>query len=239
MWTHPGTHRCQILLAVSGKRVLEIGFGEGYGADYLAKSAHEVVGVDMAAGNITRAQAKYPRPNLQFVYTDGTRLDFPDESFDVVGAFQVIEHVPEPNLIFFLKEIFRVLAPSGLVCLSTLNLSHNQKPGKVCLSTLNLSHNQKPGKLYQKLCYHEKEFTAIELKQLLSKVFASVEIHGLYLTQRHHIYQRLKKWGLNRIGPTRLNPISKFYEHVTVDDFVARPFANDSALDLLALCRKS
>ncbi|MBI2174290.1 MAG: hypothetical protein HYU33_03760, partial [Candidatus Omnitrophica bacterium] len=92
---------------------------------------------------------------------------------------------------------------------------------------------------YQKLCYHEKEFTAIELKELLSKVFASVEIHGLHLTWRHHIYQRLKKWGLNRIGPTRLNPISKFYEHVTVDDFVARPFANDSALDLLALCRKS
>jgi 2-polyprenyl-3-methyl-5-hydroxy-6-metoxy-1,4-benzoquinol methylase len=208
---------------VSGKRVLEIGFGEGFGADYLAETAREVVGVDIAPGNIPRAQAKYPRPNLRFALIKGTRLDFPNASFDVVGSFQVIEHIPEPELPVYLGEIRRVLAPDGVAVISTLNLAHNMKPGRP----------------YEKLCYHEKEFTGPELRALLTQTFPRVELHGLYLSPAHHLAQRLKKWGLNRLGPPALNPVARFYERVTVDGYRTRPRVTRAALDLIAVCRVS
>lgn len=206
-----------------GKRVLEIGFGEGYGTDYLAEVAQEVIGVDIAPGNIPRAAAKYQRPNLRFALMQGHTLEFPDQSFDVVASFQVIEHIPEPDLATYLTEIRRVLKPEGVACISTLNLEHNRKPGQP----------------YTKLCYHEKEFTGPELRAWLARVFPWVELHGLYLTPTHHLVQRLKKWGLMKLGPAHLNPVARFYDRVTVKDFVTRPRISAVALDLIAVCRNS
>jgi SAM-dependent methyltransferase len=206
-----------------GKRVLEIGFGDGYGANFLAEVAREVTGIDMAPGNAPRAQAKYPRPNLRFLHMEGSELRFPDGSFDLVGSFQVIEHIPEPRLPTFLTEIRRVLSPYGVCCLSTLNLEHNMKPGRP----------------YEKLCYHEREFTAPELQRLLETVFPVVELHGLYLTPAHRAAQRLKKWGLDKWGPRRLNPVARFYDAMSVDAFRAKPRVSAAALDLLAVCRKT
>ena len=206
-----------------GKRVLEIGFGEGYGASYLAEVAQDVTGIDMAPGNIPIAQRKYPRENLHFRQMEGTRLDFPDGSFDVVGSFQVIEHIPEPRLAGHLTEVRRVLSPGGIYCLSTLNLEHNMKPGT----------------RYEKLCYHEKEFTGPELRGLLQQFFPSVEMYGLYLTGRHRFFLRLKRWGLMKLGPARVNPVARFYERVSVEDYRTKPGISRHALDLIAVCRTS
>jgi ubiquinone/menaquinone biosynthesis C-methylase UbiE len=205
-----------------GKRVLEVGFGEGYGASYLAEIAREVIGIDLAPGNIARASAKYRRANLYFQQMDATRLSFPEESFDVVCSFQVIEHIPEPQLLAYLAELARVLRSDGLACLSTLNLAHNMKPGRP----------------YEKLVYHEKEFTAPELAQLLQQVFPKTQLYGLHRTMRHEAYQRLKKWGLERFGPRRLNPVARFYERVSVRDFAVSKDVSQAALDLIAVCRK-
>ena len=206
-----------------GKRVLEIGFGDGYGANFLAEVAQEVIGIDMAPGNIARASAKYPRANLRFQHTDGSRLPFADGSFDVIGSFQVIEHVPESQLVSFLAEIARVLRPDGVCCLSTLNLAHNMKPGKP----------------YSKLIYHEKEFTAPELERLLKQVFPAVQLYGLHLTRAHRLFQRLKKWGLDRLGPESLNPIARFYRRMSTADFSVSPDVSDACLDLIAVVRKT
>ena len=208
---------------VAGKRVLEIGFGYGYGSNYLAEVAADVTGIDMAHGNIPRAQATYPRPNLRFLHMEGTRLRFSDGSFDVVGSFQVIEHIPEAQLGDHLSEVRRVLRPEGVYCLSTLNLAHNIKPGRP----------------YQKMHMHEKEFTGPELRALLERFFPQVDLYGLYLTPKHRLYLRLKRWGLNRLGPPRLNPIARFYTDASVADFVARPGASRDALDLIAVCWNS
>ena len=207
----------------SGKRVLEVGFGSGYGTAYLAEVAQEVIGIDMALGNIPRATAAYPKTNLRFLHMDATRLAFPEASFDLVCSFQVIEHIPEPQLSQYCAEIRRVLRPAGLACLSTLNLAHNMKPGK----------------RYDKLIYHEKEFTAPELEALLTQVFPHVEILGLHLTAKHRVFRRLKRWGLDRYGPPPLNPIARFYQCASAKDFVVTRNVSTAALDLIALCHNS
>ncbi|MBI2885246.1 MAG: methyltransferase domain-containing protein [Candidatus Omnitrophica bacterium] len=206
-----------------GKRVLEVGFGEGYGSHWMADLAREVVGIDIVAGNVPRAQARYQRPNLQFRHMDATALDFPSGSFDVVCSFQVIEHVPEPQLLAYLREIFRVLTPQGVFCVSTLNLANSMKPGRP----------------YQKLIYHEKEFTGPELDALLRQVFPSVDMRGLFLSPMQRVVQRFKRWGLHRLGPPQWNPIARAYHQASTRDFVVRPCVTRSSLDLFALCRKA
>ena len=197
---------------VAGQRVLEVGFGSGYGTVYLAEQAREVVGVDVVEGNIARAQTSYARANVRYLSFDGRHLPFDDGAFDAACSFQVIEHVPEPQLVAWLTEIRRVLVPGG----------------RFFVSTLNLEHNRKPGRPYEKLPYHEKEFTAPELHELLARVFPHVAMHGLQPTLLHRGVRRLKRWGFL---------IQRFYDRASTADFVVMPRGIRRAIDLIAVCQ--
>ena len=199
---------------VAGRRVLEVGFGDGYGSAFLAKSAADVQAVDVVEGNIPLARKKYPLPDLAFHHFDGLHLPFPDVAFDAAGSFQVIEHVLEPHLIPWLAEIRRVLKPGGAFYVSTLNLEHARKPGKP----------------YEKLIYHEKEFTAPELKELLGQLFRRVDMYGLHPSLKHRFFRRLKKWGFRA---------ESFYSRMTPADFVVHSAGLPRSLDLIAVCENA
>ncbi len=102
-----------------GKRVLDAGCGAGYGSAELAHVAEVVVGVDSAAEAIEFARANYRLPNLQFEQASCTALPHPDSSFDLVVAFEVIEHLEEWRE--FLTQVRRVLAANGQFIVSTPN----------------------------------------------------------------------------------------------------------------------
>lgn len=83
---------------------------------------HDVHGVELIADHIPAARKR----GVQAVHGDVDRgLPFPDASFGLVVANQVIEHVRRTDT--FLREIRRVVKPNGYVCISTNNLSswHN------------------------------------------------------------------------------------------------------------------
>ncbi len=148
---------------VGNKRVLEIGYGSGYGAAYLSKSAPSIVAVDITPESISYWQDKEDKNNLIFVQADGLRLPFKDGSFDVALSFQVIEHIASRNVLNYLSEIRRVIKPGGGVYLvSTPN------------SRMRLLPFQKPWNPE-----HQKEYTDEELKKLLSRVFEEVKLYGL------------------------------------------------------------
>jgi len=180
------------------------------------------VGIDLVQRNIPRARAKYPRTNLVFQYFDGLHLPFLDDTFDAVGSFQVIEHVPEPQLVPWLSEIKRVL----------------NKKGKFYVSTPNLADMQKKGKPYQKLIYHEKEFTAGELGELLRKVFPVVELHGLHLSPKHRFIRRLKRWGFDKRFPLSML-IKQYYSKITIRGFFVTQHRVHCSRDLYAVCQKT
>ena len=220
------SHLCAYRLAATvgrGRRVLEVGCGSGYGAYYLAHAAARVTAVDLDAQAISRAQRLFQRPNLEYRAMDGRMLGLPEASFDVVGTFQVIEHIPEPQLPDFVRGLERVLAPEGVLVVSTLNLEHNRKPGRP----------------YEKASFHEKEFTAAELRALLAGVFPVVEVRGLHPGPRYRLMRRFKRWGIDRLGPASANPVRRFYDaELDTDDHRLLPRCSPGAIDLIALCAR-
>ncbi len=152
------------LAHVAGKRVLEVGCGEGYGTALLATQAADVVGIDYDARTVAHAAASYPR--ARFVRANLAALPVPSESVDVLATLQVIEHVW--NHREFVGECLRVLRPGGLLFVTT--------PNRLTFS---------PGLDAPVNPFHTKEFTAIELADLLVKHgFEISAVYGLHAGAR-------------------------------------------------------
>jgi len=111
-----------------GMRVLDLGCGRGrhLHALYWDKTPVDVVGLDLSLEDVKAAWDGFfelppPDPSSDLrsaVVTagDGGRLPFPDASFDRVICSEVLEHVPDPDLV--LSEISRILKPDGLFAAS-------------------------------------------------------------------------------------------------------------------------
>jgi ubiquinone/menaquinone biosynthesis C-methylase UbiE len=141
-----------------GKRVLDAGCGTGYGSAELAQSAAEVTGVDIAADAIEYASANYPIPGLRFLESTCTAVPFPAASFDLVVAFEVIEHLADYRT--FIDECARLLTLDGLLIVSS--------PNKRYYAETRAATGPNP--------YHEHEFEAEEFVRELERVFPSVRL---------------------------------------------------------------
>lgn len=99
---------------LSAKDVLEIGCGKGFNSQFLAEQYPNVkfTGVDLTPLHIKIASQKASKiHNLSFQIGDFNQLNFPDESFDIVFAFECLCHAKQPQTP--LAEIFRILRPGG------------------------------------------------------------------------------------------------------------------------------
>jgi ubiquinone/menaquinone biosynthesis C-methylase UbiE len=102
----------------AGMRVLDVGCGPGTITADLAGLVEPgvvtAVEVTDAALDLARQEAaKRGRSNIEFVVSDIHALGFPDDTFDVVHAHQVLQHIADP--IRALREMRRVCKPGGVV----------------------------------------------------------------------------------------------------------------------------
>lgn len=101
-----------------GFSVLDVGSGPGTITADLARlvAPGAVLGLDRAP-EVVAAATELARDrhlaNLSFDTGDVYKLDFPDDSFDVVHAHQVLQHLTDP--VAALKEMRRVAKPGGIV----------------------------------------------------------------------------------------------------------------------------
>jgi SAM-dependent methyltransferase len=116
-------HRYEIAAAwAAGRRVLDFGTGDGYGARRLADVADSVVGIDRDEKTIAQARLKYPHARLQFTVGDLTHLEqMKPGSFDLLSCFEMLEHVDAAEQRRFISAFARVLGDGGVLVASTPN----------------------------------------------------------------------------------------------------------------------
>jgi len=105
---------CIESLNVAGKRVLEIGLGEGSDAERLIRAGAEWSGVDLTSESVARVRARMTLRDLRYKeLRQGSVLDLPfdNETFDLVFSHGVLHHVPDIRKAQ--TEIYRVLRPGG------------------------------------------------------------------------------------------------------------------------------
>jgi SAM-dependent methyltransferase len=96
--------------------LLDVGCGAGWSSFFLTKAGFRVTGVDL------NPDAFEPPVTDTLILQAGSalKLDFDDRTFDVVTAYQCIEHLPDPEL--GLNEMIRVLRPGGVLAIVGPNL---------------------------------------------------------------------------------------------------------------------
>jgi SAM-dependent methyltransferase len=116
-----GSTRGKLLrkLMPNGGRLLDFGAGAGHFGTAMQKAGWDVVSLDIA----TQSQSK--SPDASFIMEgDQPRLLFPDDFFDVVTLWYVIEHMRNPRKV--LQEMRRVLRPGGILLLAQQNFNSYQ-----------------------------------------------------------------------------------------------------------------
>ncbi len=101
-----------------GMRLLDVGCGPGSITRGLAErlAPGQVIGLDLSREILAAARqdaAARGLANLQYEEGSVYQLPFPDASFDVVFAHQVLQHLREPGAA--LRELLRVVRSGGLV----------------------------------------------------------------------------------------------------------------------------
>ena len=96
-----------------GARLLEIGCGMGTDLLQFARGGAHVTGADLTPRSVEISKHRFRLYNMpgQFVVTDGERLPFADESFDVVYSNGVLHHTPGTERA--VREVHRVLRKGG------------------------------------------------------------------------------------------------------------------------------
>jgi phosphatidylethanolamine/phosphatidyl-N-methylethanolamine N-methyltransferase len=98
------------------QKVLEIGVGPGSTLEFYPPKTR-LVGIDISRAMIERAREKATHVNsgsrFDFRVMDASRLEFPDNYFDIVMAAYVITTVQDPHKVC--REIRRVVKPGGQI----------------------------------------------------------------------------------------------------------------------------
>lgn len=94
---------------VKGSKILEIGFGNGSFLNFASKvNGWKVVGTELNYELVQSALSE----GYDVMHTDNLR-EFKDNTFDLIVAFDVLEHLAEDEIVIMFSEINRVLKNEG------------------------------------------------------------------------------------------------------------------------------
>jgi SAM-dependent methyltransferase len=227
---HVAAYRLCAPLLPAG-RVLDLGCGVGHSFGELAP--RETVGVDLDPAVLVGQERETHAADMR-------SLPFAAASFDAVISVHSIEHVPDPERV--LAEIVRVLKPGGRASLVTPNRLTFGRPDEIIDP------------------YHYVEYDAGELQALCSSSFESVEVLGLFGSERYQALVDTEHRELDRLlrlDPLRLRALvprrvrQRLYDHrlaasrqvplpgalqIEPDDFSLAPGPLQESLDLVAIC---
>ncbi len=142
--------------------VLDCACGRGYGSYILSSVASSVTGIDLNPNSLQAARRFFPKEHLTFKEWDVFKLSEMNLKFDLITAFEVIEHLPPQSTHSFLSSLAKALKPTGILLLSTPNHDVVLKSGSWVPE------------------FHINNFKAAELRQTLKNHFQDVEMLGQF-----------------------------------------------------------
>lgn len=152
-----------------GVRILDFGCGSGTFTRYIGKTYSQVVGNDIVFSNLKIAGSIDKISD--YVCSDGDLLPFKNNSFDAVFCGTVLHHFP--NISKPIKEIWRVLAPKGVLFAA--------EPNK--WNPITYYKHHKNIKERQGFSKNEHALSLIELKNNLERLnFKVLNIRGINFT---------------------------------------------------------
>ena len=169
----------ETLQYVTDKIVLDVGCGTGYGVKICSETAKFVVGLDYDLSAVKYCNDNFATENNSFINSNALLLSIVTDSFDVAITFQVIEHISDS--LKFIEELKRVVKPSGLIIISTPNVTDSGK--------------RKFGNPF-----HINEMGYDDLEDLLRKSFESFEIFGHTYKSQGTLMKMIRKLPLYKIG---------------------------------------
>jgi SAM-dependent methyltransferase len=106
---------------VAGRRILDVGCGDGEFAIELGKRGAKVMGIDASADMIVaaRARTKLQNADVAFQVAEAEHLPFSTGQFDLVTAITIVCFVDDAAPVF--QEIARVLRPGGRLIVGELS----------------------------------------------------------------------------------------------------------------------
>ncbi len=109
-------------------RWLDIGCSAGFVVKAASKSGFDAFGVDVEPWGINYGKTNLGLNNLSTGLIE--EQDYPKEFFDVISLYDVIEHVPDLNIL--VKELKRILAPNGVIDIITPDIGHFRVTKPLC-----------------------------------------------------------------------------------------------------------
>lgn len=199
-----------------GDRVLDMGCGAGRHAYALYRRGAEVVAVDRDAAELARVVARFAAmadagevpvgAAATTVVGDALALPFPDASFDVVVAAEILEHLSADERA--IVELVRVVRPGGSIAVTVPRWF----PERVCWALSDAYHQVEGG--------HVRIYRRSELLGRLRNA-------GLVPFHRHHAHAlHVPYWWLRcAVGVDRDDhPLPRLYHRMLVWDILRRPW---------------
>jgi SAM-dependent methyltransferase len=201
--------------------VLEAGCGEGYGAEILRSRVGPVAALDYDAATAEHVRTTYP--GLAVVRGNVVGLPLRAGCLGSVVSLQVVEHVWDAPA--YVAECLRVLAPGGLLAVST--------PNRLTFSP-GAAAGDRPTNPF-----HSKEFDPVELFDLVSDHARVLDLTGLTHGPRLRSWEQVNGSVVAaQLGASWLEwppDLASLVADLTVDDFVWSRDDVREALDLLVV----
>lgn len=103
------------VVSFPGKNVLEIGCGSGNYSRQIARISTFLTAIDPNEEFIVEAKRQTPTGNISYDVGSATKLDFADNTFDIVVFALSLHHIPENQMHTAIKEAVRVVKKTGYI----------------------------------------------------------------------------------------------------------------------------